>query len=851
MILFRFSLVQAARNKSGGTSQESFPEYSVPFHTKKIRTMKNLFAFLCSLSLFSAMAQTHRWTRTNPGGGGAFSTVGAGITGIVVAGSDLSGAYISRNRGESWEVLGASGGLTATHVSGVGFDRKDGNILYIGAEGGIFRSDDGGSTVQQVLEGGYVTDIECAASSPDIGYASFHSMYNTADGSVYKTIDRGMSWHQVSLDLAPGLRILKLLVHPGDANTVFLLSGQGRFACGPAEVYRSTNGGKNWKLLSGAWTEVLDVAISSLPPYTLYLTSMHAGCDEMYYWKDLEGDFFSSDDMGEHWTRRSDYTGIIWLDSGTPDKIRLIDPREPWEWNDRSGTYSSTDGGKSFVHTGSIEDWDSFFQGSLFWTYGSSYNGICKTLGEDLSDPNSIYWVNTQWCMHSSDGGNSFQNAVTREVKPGFWRSTGFDNVVMMDLEVNQADPDIVYIGFFDMGIWRSIDHGESWQACNQKEFVGEWEGFGGNCATIISDPERSNVVWASLGGEQSGEPETFLIKSTQTGLRGSWTASDSGLPREEIIGLSLNPYSPVHNRTLYVTAQRDVYKSTDDGAHWSKVFDCDGCRFTAIDSKDPMLVYAGGERGLWRSEDAGKNWVKIGLSQMKSSNDDGFWGWGYDGIWDVKTDPNHGDRVYVVVHGADKGLWRSTDRGKTWKKLLTDNHLRKVALLPKYPQIIYATSSSAFTSGGYEPDSRGVLYSMDGGAHWVEQNQGMAYPFAQAIAFDSRTPATVFIGSPGTGIQKSQVPYTTGTGSNTEATEVQFSLLPNPARNLIALHSNYKMLSAELRDTKGQNTLYIALNGTSATCDISSLPAGIYFITIRYEMKGITRGISKRIMKN
>jgi hypothetical protein len=83
----------------------------------------------------------------------------------------------------------------------------------------------------------------------------------------------------------------------------------------------------------------------------------------------------------------------------------------------------------------------------------------------------------------------------------------------MMDMSISQANVDIVYLGFFDMGIWRSLDKGESWENCNDEVFSGDWEGFGGNCATILADPERANVVWASLSGNQEGEHQLILLK--------------------------------------------------------------------------------------------------------------------------------------------------------------------------------------------------------------------------------------------------------------------------------------------------------------------------------------------------
>lgn len=53
----------------------------------------------------------HEWVRTNPGGGGAFSTVEQGPSGVLVAASDLSGIYISYNNGQSWKPQGNLDGM--------------------------------------------------------------------------------------------------------------------------------------------------------------------------------------------------------------------------------------------------------------------------------------------------------------------------------------------------------------------------------------------------------------------------------------------------------------------------------------------------------------------------------------------------------------------------------------------------------------------------------------------------------------------------------------------------------------------------------------------------------------------
>ncbi len=748
-----------------------------------------LTALVCALWLpfgDEVQAQQHQWQRTNPGGGGAFSTAGASPAGIIVAASDLSGAYLSHDGGQSWRVAGAAHGLTETHVSAVGFHRINGQWLFVGTEAGIFRSTDGGYHWTQVLFSGYITAIAFGTDQPQIGYAAWHPEYDALGGQIFRTDNGGLSWQLVSVDLPGDLRILKIVVDPEDAATLYLLSGMGRFACGPAQLYRSTDSGAHWTLLGEDLGEVLDFALDPLDPDRMWLTTMHADCDYIWYWTDLEGDLYLSEDGGDQWTWQSDYTGVLWPDRVQKNKLRLIDPREPWPWNPRAGTFTSTDGGQTFVKTGAIEDWDTFYNGDPYWCYGASFNGICKTLGEDLSDQNSMYWATSQWVFGTFDGGTTFHNLFTDELNSGFWRSRGLDNVNMLDVAISPADPQRIYLAFFDMGIWRSLDGGLSWQSCNDPVYSGSWEGHGGNCATILADPVRAQVVWASQSENQDGAYPTRLLKSTAGGVPASWTAADMGLPHEQIMGLSLDAQSPVTQRTLFVTAARDVYRSTDDGQSWSLVFDCGGCRFTAVDPFQGQRVYAAGEHGVFRSLDGGNTWHATGLPAMSAAPGADFWDWDYAGVFDLLADPAVPGRVYVVVFGEGGGLYRSEDGGDSWSKLLEDDFLRKVAVVPDYPEWIYATSSSAFDAGGYDPASAGVWFSNDGGQSWTQQNEGMAWPFALAVDVSDGPEPYVMVGAPGTGFQKAQVPMAVTASESPKAAKLQ--VLGNPSAGVVWL---------------------------------------------------------------
>ncbi len=755
--------------------------------------LRTLSFYVYILTVFTASLSAkpdgyaHNWQRTNPGGGGAFSTIGASASGIIIAGSDLSGVYRSLDGGETWDVAGIYRGIQETHIAGIGFDPYNGNIILIGSENGIYRSIDGGESYSKVFDSGYITDIEIARSDTSIGYAAYRNAYNTSTCKILRTSDNGRNWTIISQDFPAGEPILKIVCDPHNADIVYALTGKSRFVCGPARLYQSVNGGKNWTRLADQAGSIMDIAVDPNDGNILYLSTYSATCTTNEWgWTDMNGALFRSLDKGASWTKMADRTGIIFMDPDTSGLIRLLDPREINSWREDAGTWTSVDSGHTFIHTGFIDNWDCGFNGiydpeySTHETYGTSFNGLCQTLGTDLSNPDVILWTNSQFSFRSVDNGTTFENTFTREIKPGWWQSTGFDNIDMIDMAIHPANNNVIFIGLFDIGLWRSLDHGKSWQSCNNKNFTGSWKEYGGNTATVAVDPVRTNVVWATMSEYQEGEYPTYLVRSDETGAQNSWVQSNAGLPETEVMGLSVDPNSPVENRTLFVTAEGDVYRSVDDGYNWSKVLENNGIRFTAVDWFDGNLVYAGGGAGFWRSTDGGNTWEETGVPDMRGNKD--FWDSEGQGVFDIHPDPHKTGVVYVTAFGTQKGLWRSNDAGVSWEKLLTDNYMRRAAVSPLNPNIIYATSSSAFSYGGYQPESNGVLFSNDGGSTWTKANEGMAWPFAVCVELDSL--GYVFVGSSGTGFQMAKVLGTSTSIENGKHQITDFKLMqnyPNP----------------------------------------------------------------------
>jgi photosystem II stability/assembly factor-like uncharacterized protein len=208
--------------------------------------------------------------------------------------------------------------------------------------------------------------------------------------------------------------------------------------------------------------------------------------------------------------------------------------------------------------------------------------------------------------------------------------------------------------------------------------------------------------------------------------------------------------------KTIYIgTAGGGVWKTTNAGASFKPVFDkyTQSIGAIAVDQKNPKIIYVGtGESnmrnsvsigdGIYKSTDAGDNWTKLGLDSTEH-------------ISKVLIDPSNSNTIYVAAPGplwsnsTHRGLYKSTDAGKTWEKILYISDKAGVADLeidPANPNTLYATTWEfrrlpyAFNSGG---NGSGIYKSTDGGKTWKELSNGLPKkPFGRvAIALAPSAP--------------------------------------------------------------------------------------------------------------
>ena len=217
-------------------------------------------------------------------------------------------------------------------------------------------------------------------------------------------------------------------------------------------------------------------------------------------------------------------------------------------------------------------------------------------------------------------------------------------------------------------------------------------------------------------------------------------------------------------------TAAADDYNAIFKPVKWRSIGPFRGGRANAAcgvvgDAKTYYMGSTGG--GLWKTDDMGISWRNIS---------DGYFKTGSVGAVAVaESDPNvvyvgmgeHAVRGVMTSHGD--GVYRSTDAGKTWKKMGLDDsqHISRIAIDPRNPNVVFVAAQGALYSGSRE---RGVYKSTDGGATWknvlfvdektgaVELSMDMNNPriLYAAMWEHGRLPWKVISGGPGSGLYKS-----------------------------------------------------------------------------------------------
>jgi photosystem II stability/assembly factor-like uncharacterized protein len=253
----------------------------------------------------------------------------------------------------------------------------------------------------------------------------------------------------------------------------------------------------------------------------------------------------------------------------------------------------------------------------------------------------------------------------------------------------------------------------------------------------VAADTASSTRTGKDAGGKaKAGEKE-----------KGGWNADTFKGLKLRNIGPALTAgrivdvaVPPGQKNTLYVAAAAGgVWKTTNGGTTWTPLFDDQGSYSIgclALDPHNPLVVWVGaGEAnaqrsvsygdGVYKSVDGGKTWEHMGLRSSEH-------------IGQIVVDPRDSNTVYVAAQGplwspgGDRGLYKTTDGGRTWKPILTlseNTGVTEVWLDPRNADVLYAVAYQrrrhVFTVINGGPESA-IYKSYDAGATWKKIHAGL-----------------------------------------------------------------------------------------------------------------------------
>jgi photosystem II stability/assembly factor-like uncharacterized protein len=228
-------------------------------------------------------------------------------------------------------------------------------------------------------------------------------------------------------------------------------------------------------------------------------------------------------------------------------------------------------------------------------------------------------------------------------------------------------------------------------------------------------------------------------------------------------MGGRVDDFAVVESNTNIVyagTAGGGVWKSVNSGISWTPIFDDQAVSSigdVTVSQSEPDVVWVGtGEgnnrqssswgNGVYKSADGGKTWTHMGLADTHH-------------IPRIVIHPSNANIVYVAAQGhlwgpnEERGVFKTTDGGKTWSKILyinPDTGVNDIAMDPMNPDTLYASAyqrqRTAFGFNGGGPGSA-IYRTTDGGAHWAKLSNGLPKGEMGRIALDTyrRNPNVVY----------------------------------------------------------------------------------------------------------
>ena len=559
------------------------------------------------------------------GGGGSLTYGGTGV-------------YKSEDAGQSWASLGLS---ETRHIGRIVIDPSNTQRIFVAAMGrlfseneerGLYRSEDGGKTWENVL---YISpqtgsiDVVINPSNPDTMYTAMWQrirypdsrMFGGDEGGVFRSIDGGTTWTELTSGL-PETEIgrIGLGLAPSEPNVLYALYAD---EVGPFRgFYKSTDGGDNW-------TQLPDnpVLVQNSAFFGWWFGNVHVHPENPDIIYSLGLRLVRSEDGGVTFEDVSDGMHVdhhgLYIH---PANTNLI-----IDGND-GGFYVSRDGGNAWEHKDNLPitqfyTVDIDFQNPLHVAGGTQDNNTYQTysssppdwevlvpIGDgqyvrfDPSDDQKVYGSFQRGAiMRSVDGGENF-----------FFATQGIDAEEPVNwsapIELDLSNPGTLYTG--TNRIYRSENEAQSWAPISpilpgRSVSTSVFDTFG-TITSIAVSPTNPDYIYV-------GTDDGLVWVSTNRGEE--WNEITQSLPQRWVTRVMVDPFLETNAYVTYSGFREDVplphvFKTTDTGESWTDITsNLPEAPVNDIipDPVQPGLLYVATDVGVFYTVDNGEVWMPLG----------------------------------------------------------------------------------------------------------------------------------------------------------------------------------------------------------------------------------------------
>jgi len=643
-------------------------------------------------------------------------------TWYVAVGS--GGVWKTENAGTTWQPIFDKQAVYST--GDVTIDPSNPNIIWVGTGennggrhigfgDGVYRSDNGGSTWQNMglSKSEHISDIIIHPQDSNIVWVSAQGPLWSKGGErgLFKTTDGGKTWRN-TLEVDEWTGVTSLVIDPSNPDKLFAATWQRQrtvaafIGTGPGSaIYTSDDGGENWRKLTEGLPKTnmgkIGLAISPMKPNVVYAT---VEIDER------KGGLYRSSDRGASWVKMSDevsggtgphYYQEVFADLHKFDRIYIASNNSKVS-EDGGKTWTSINNKNKHVddHAMAFHPMDPDFMligsdGGIYGTHDGRkkwrfianlpVTQFYKVAADDAKPFYNVYGGTQD---NSTQGGPSRTDRVNG-IKNSDWFLTLFADGHQPATE--PGNPDILYSQWQQGNLARHDRKTGEVVLIQPQAKPGEVaERFNWDAPINVSQHDPKRLYHASQR----------LWRSDDRG--DSWTAISGDLTRNEN-----RMHMPVMGRSWSVGAGWDLYAMSN----YNTIAN------VAESAVDENILYVGTDDGLIQvTSDGGKSWARYEIGKIKGIPKTAY-------VNDIRADLFDKDTVYVALDNHKYGdykpyLIKSTNRGRSWKSISSN--------LPEKHLVWRIVQDHVKKELMFLGTEFGLFFTVDGGKKWIELTGGV-----------------------------------------------------------------------------------------------------------------------------